>query len=141
MPSSVTLVSATNLLSGTSHRYALDLVIEPGVRAESELFKSLAYEVVFLSPQLKQLEHKGSYMLRRLWEVMEKRYVLGETIDGQDFALLPEADAAEIAEAETPEKRARLVCDFLAGMTDGYAARTFRRLFEPGFGSIGDLVG
>ncbi|MEO1831305.1 MAG: hypothetical protein ABGZ08_02130 [Akkermansiaceae bacterium] len=46
-----------------------------------------------------------------------------------------------MAEAETPEKRARLVCDFLAGMTDGYAARTFRRLFEPGFGSIGDLVG
>ncbi|MDB4472039.1 dNTP triphosphohydrolase [Akkermansiaceae bacterium] len=138
---SVTLVPAANLLSGTSHRYALDLVIEPGVRAESELFKSLAYEVVFLSPQLKQLEHKGSYMLRRLWEVMEKRYVLGETIDGQDFALLPQADAAEIEEAETPEKKARLVCDFLAGMTDGYAARTFRRLFEPGFGSIGDLVG
>ena len=138
---SVTLVPAANLLSGTSHRYALDLVIEPGVRAESELFKSLAYEVVFLSPQLKQLEHKGSYMLRRLWEVMEKRYVLGETIDGQDFSLLPEADAAEIAEAETPGKKARLVCDFLAGMTDGYAARTFRRLFEPGFGSIGDLVG
>ena len=108
---------------------------------QTELFKSLAYEVVFLSPQLKQLEHKGSYMLRRLWEVMEKRYVLGETIDGQDFALLPQADAAEIEEAETPEKKARLVCDFLAGMTDGYAARTFRRLFEPGFGSIGDLVG
>ena len=47
----------------------------------------------------------------------------------------------EILKLETDEKRARLVCDFLAGMTDGYAARTFRRLFEPGFGSIGDLVG
>ena len=37
--------------------------------------------------------------------------------------------------------RARLVCDFLAGMTDGYAARTYKRLFSPDFGSIGDLVG
>jgi len=37
--------------------------------------------------------------------------------------------------------RARLVCDFLAGMTDGYAARTYKRLFAPDFGSIGDLVG
>jgi dGTPase len=132
---------ATNFLSGTSNRYSLELVVDEEVKAESELFKGLAYEVVFLSPQLKQLEHKGSFMLRRLWEVMEKRYVLGETIDGQDFALLPESDAAEIAAADTPEKKARLVCDFLAGMTDGYAARTFRRLFEPGFGSIGDLVG
>lgn len=138
---SAKLITATNFLSATSHRYSLELVIDEEVRAESELFKDLAFEVVFLSPQLKQLEHKGSYMLRKLWEVMEKRYVLGETIDGQDFALLPEADAAEIEAADTVEKKARLVCDFLAGMTDGYAARTFRRLFEPGFGSIGDLVG
>lgn len=138
---STTLVPATSFLSASSHRYGLDLVVADDVRRESELFKSLAYEVVFLSPQLKQLEHKGSYMLRRLWEVMEKRYVFGEDIDGQDFALLSEADAAEIFEAATLEKKARLVCDFLAGMTDGYAARTFRRLFEPGFGSIGDLVG
>ncbi len=135
------LVGAVNLLSATSHRYAFEVVIDEEIRAECELFKQLAFEVVFLSPQLKQLEHKGSYMLRQLWQVMEKRYVLGEAIDGQDFALLPDADAAEIQQAETVEQKARLVCDFLAGMTDGYAARTFRRLFEPGFGSIGDLVG
>lgn len=135
------LERATNLLSGTSHRYALELVIDDEVKAESALFKDLAFEVVFLSPQLKQLEHKGSYMLRRLWEVMEKRYVHGEKIDGQSFALLPEEDAEEIAASRSAAGRARLVCDFLAGMTDGYAARTFRRLFEPGFGSIGDLVG
>lgn len=138
---SARLISSVNFLSATSHRYALDIVIDEQVRAECELFKQLAFEVVFLSPQLKQLEHKGSFMLRRLWEVMEKRYVLGESIDGQDFALLPDSDAAEIREAATAQEKARLVCDFLAGMTDGYAARTFRRLFEPGFGSIGDLVG
>jgi dGTPase len=34
-----------------------------------------------------------------------------------------------------------LVCDFLAGMTDGYAARMYKRLFTPDFGSIGDLIG
>jgi len=135
------LEKTTNLLSGTSHRYSLDLKIDEEVKAESSLFKNLAYEVVFLSPQLKQLEHKGSYMLRCLWEVMEERYVKGRKIDGQAFALLPEEDAAEIEAAGSEDERARLVCDFLAGMTDGYAARTFRRLFEPGFGSIGDLVG
>lgn len=135
------LETDTNLLSGTSHRYSMKLIVNEEVRAECELFKSLAYEVVFLSPQLRQLEHKGSYMLRRLWEILEKRYVLGEAIDGQEFQLLPEADAAEIEAAEAPSEKARLICDFLAGMTDGYAVRTFRRLLEPGFGSIGDLVG
>ena len=120
---------------------ALAAVIEPAVRAESEVFKKLAFEVVFLSPQLKQLEHKGSHLLRGLWTVLEKRYVYQDRIDGQDFQLLPDKDAAEIAEKESPAERARLVCDFLAGMSDGYAARLYKRLFTPDFGSIGDLVG
>jgi dGTPase len=64
-----------------------------------------------------------------------------ERIDGQDFQLLPADTAAEIAAAPDVAGRARLVCDFLAGMTDGYAVRTYKRLFVPDFGSIGDLVG
>ena len=113
----------------------------PQVLVECRLFKQLAFDVVFLSPQLKQLEHKGSRMLRQLWELLVKRYVHGERIDGQDFQLLPADTAAEIAAAPDAAGRARLVCDFLAGMTDGYAARTYKRLFMPDFGSIGDLVG
>jgi dGTPase len=130
-----------NFLSGESSRYRYRVVVDPEVRAESEVFKQLAFEVVFLSPQLKQLEHKGSMMLRRLWEVLETRYVKGESIDGQRFQLLQAADAAEIEAAGSEDERARLVCDFLAGMTDGFAARMYQRLFEPGYGSIGDLVG
>ena len=135
------LESDVNFLSGQSHRYRYRLAIDDAVKAESRLFKRLAFEVVFLSPQLKQLEHKGSRMLRQLWEVLGERYISGGRIDGQDFQLLPADTAAEIAEAPDEASRARLVCDFLAGMTDGYAARTYKRLFSPDFGSIGDLVG
>lgn len=135
-----TLVPRTNFLSGTSNRYRFGVAITPSAREESELFKRLAYEVVFLSPELKQLEHKGSYILRRLWQLLEERYVKGHDIDGQCFAILRPADEREIAEADGEAKRARLICDFLAGMTDGSAVRMYRRLFEPGFGSIGDLV-
>lgn len=130
-----------NFLSGTSHRYGFRLHVDPQIKAESKLFKKLAFENVFLSPQLKQLEHKGNHLLHRLWDVLEKRYVSGASIDGQDFQLLPEDAAAEIAQAESVEKKARLVCDFLAGMTDGYAARMYKRLFTPDFGSISDLIG
>jgi dGTPase len=116
-------------------------VIDEAVKAESAMFKQLAFEVVFLAPQLKQLEHKGSRMLRQLWEVLGERYVAQHAIDGQNFQLLPADTAAEIAAAPDEAARARLVCDFLAGMTDGYAARTYKRLFSPDFGSIGDLIG
>ena len=83
----------------TTNRYRFRLVIDEEVKAESALFKKLAFEVVFLSPQLKQLEHKGSRMLRQLWEVLGERYVTGGSIDGQEFQLLPADTAAEIDEA------------------------------------------
>jgi dGTPase len=129
-----------NFMSGTTNRHRFRLVVDGEVRRESKVFKRLAFEVVFLSPELKQLEHKGSHMLRKLWEVLETRYVRGEAIDGQLFQLLPEDAAEEIARAAGERERARLVCDFLAGMSDGYAARMYQRLFTPDFGSIGDLV-
>jgi dGTPase len=138
---STRLVADVNFLSAESNRYRYRLVIDESAKAESKLFKRLAFEVVFLSPQLKQLEHKGSRMLHQLWEVLGERYISQKTIDGQDFQLLPADTAAEIAATTDPKMRARLVCDFLAGMTDGYAARTYKRLFSPDFGSIGDLVG
>jgi dGTPase len=136
-----TLQPEVNFLSDLTHRYGFRLVVDDAVRAESALFKRLAFEVVFLSPQLKQLEHKGSRMLRQLWDVLATRYIAQGRIDGQDFQLLPADTAAEIAAAPDAPARARLVCDFLAGMTDDYAARTYKRLFSPDFGSIGDLVG
>lgn len=134
-----TIEQDSNFLSGVSNRYKYRLTIDPAIREESELFKKLAYEVVFLSPQLKQLEHKGSRMLRQLWELLETRYVKGESIDGQDFQLLPNDTVQEIENSDDKNTRARLICDYLAGMTDGYAARTYKRLFSPDFGSINDL--
>lgn len=135
------ITTDVNFLSHLTQRYRYRLVINPTIKQESELFKQLAFEVVFLSPQLKQLEHKGSRILTQLWKVLHQRYILGQPIDGQNFQLLPADVASEIEAAPTPDGRARLVCDFLAGMTDGYAARTYKRLFTPDFGSIGDLIG
>ena len=130
----------TNCMSARTNRYRYVVDVDERTRRESELFKRLAFECVFLSPALKQLEHKGNYMLDRLWGVLKTRYIDGECISGQDFQLLPEEDAEEIESIEDRNDRARLVCDFLAGMTDGYASRLYKRLFVPDFGSIGDLV-
>jgi dGTPase len=130
-----------NFLSDLTYRHRYTLVVDEDARVESALFKRLAFEIVFLAPQLKQLEHKGSRMLRRMWDVLAERYLGSGRIDGQDFQLLPADAADEIAAAADDTVRARLVCDFLAGMTDGYAARTYKRLFSPDFGSIGDLIG
>ena len=136
-----TLKERVGFMSELTQRYRFELEVDASIREECSVFKALAFEVVFLSPQLKQLEHKGSRLLRGLWDVLEARYVRGEAIDGQRFQLLPEEVAAEIESQDDLSRKARLVCDFLAEMTDGEAVRTYKRLFTPDFGSIGDLVG
>ena len=37
-------------------------------------------------------------------------------------------------------ENARKLCDYIAGMTDRFALRTYRRLFDPFAGSIADLI-
>lgn len=137
---SARLIEDTNCMSAVTNRYRYQLHVDEEIRKESEVFKKLAYEVVFLSPELKQLEHKGNYMLERLWGVLKQRYIDGDTNNGQDFQILPPQDASEIEATPDMDDRARLVCDFLAGLTDGSAVRLYKRLFIPDFGSIGDLV-
>lgn len=134
---SVELTESVNFMSGTSNRYHYDLIVDPDVRAESEIFKKLAYEVVFLSPKLNQLEYKGNYMLERLWGLLSERYL---SDDSSGYQLLPDEIAIEIDEADSLQDKQRLLCDFMASMTDNSTSRLYKRLFVPDFGSIGDLI-
>jgi dGTPase len=52
--------------------------------------------------------------------------------------LPPQVGRLVDAEHSTAGK-ARRICDWLAGLTDGMIVRTYQRLFDPQFGSIRDL--
>jgi dGTPase len=80
-------------------------------------------------------------MLKGLWDLLEKRYIHPGHIDGQNFQILSHETADEIEQTTNASDKARLICDYLAGMTDGFAARTYQRLFFPNYGSIHDLIG
>jgi dGTPase len=49
---------------------------------------------------------------------------------------LPGRWSARVGEAVTEGERARIVCDFIAGMTDPYALDQHARLFD-GHGQVG----
>lgn len=134
----VSLEERVNFMSGVSNRYRYQLAVDSRVMKESSLFKRLAYEVVFLSPELNQLEYKGKHMLERLWGLLEQRYLSGDDKGG--YNLLPHDLADEIALATEESAKRRLLCDFFASMTDGATSRLYKRLFVPDVGSIGDLV-
>ena len=131
-----TLVEDVNFLSATTNRHRYRLKVADEAKAEAEVYKKISLNLVFRSQELHQLDHKADYVLTRLFRVLEKRYVAGEG----KLRLLPETQEQAIIRAPEPAHRARLVCDAIAAMTDGFATRTYKRLFDADFGSIADLV-
>lgn len=133
-----TLSRRENFMSDRTNRYGFGLEIDPVVVREQKLYARLARSLVFRSPQVCQLEHKGGWMLERIFTALADNYLHTET---PALTLLARDFEAEIARAQgDPRRRARIICDYLAGMTDGFASRIYKRLFDPDFGSIIDLV-
>ena len=132
-----TLHPAQNFLSDSTCRHAFELRIDETVRKQTDLNKRISLDLVFLSPALQQLDHKADSILRQLFDALSKRYLEGS---GKGLHLLPAEIEESITASPGTRHAARIVCDWIANMTDRFAFRTYRRLFEADFGSITDLV-
>jgi dGTPase len=124
-------------LSTRSQRHAWSLRVAPEAREESRLYKRIALDLVFRSAALQQLDFKADDVLRRLLQALTENY-LGAP--GRRLRLLPPAHEAILDASPDETGRRRRLCDFLASLTDASATRLYRRLFEPHFGGLVDLL-
>jgi dGTPase len=132
------LVPEQNFLSDRSQRHCYRLEIDPQIKVQSKINKRLAMDLVFRSPQLQQLDFKADMILRKLFTVLEMQYV--QSKDVKKWNLLPAGLHQNVVAEKNEGQRARLICDWLAGMTDRFALKTYRRLFDADYGSMTDLV-
>lgn len=126
-----------SFMSKHTNRYKFGLVIKPLIMKEKDLYKRISNDLVFKSTQISQLEHKSKYMLGQLFKTLEKSYI--KKFDDTQ-SLLPKDVQNYISTLQGKNERARAICDYISGMTDRFAVRTYRRLFDPDFGSIVDFV-
>lgn len=131
------LIPQESLLSDISRRFSFSLQVEDEVQEESALYQHISRDLVFRSPQLHQLEVKWDHVLTRLFTIFQENYSAAEK---NRLTLFSKEVDDLLRREEQAGVRARLICDQIAGMTDGFALRTFKRLFDPDFGSILDLV-
>ncbi|MEO0413847.1 MAG: dGTP triphosphohydrolase [Verrucomicrobiota bacterium] len=134
------LVESERFLSDQTNRHRYDIQIDPTVEKECKVYKQLSFDLVFRSQQLSQLDHKANYILTRLFDVLSQHYIQPDERQRGHFQILSQEDEKLVWEQDSESERARIVCDAMAKMTDGVASRMFKRLFEPDFGSIVDLV-
>ena len=92
-----------------------------------DALKDLTYQLVIERPPIQQLERRGRRIVEHLFDELSSnpaRLIRKEAWDSLDPA----------------DPVARRVCDYVAGMTDPYAEKIYRRLFLPGFGSSRDEI-
>lgn len=130
--SSVNRVKRGELIDGRiSQRYEYKLSIPPVVEIEVDLINKLIMKFVIKSPQVQTLEEKGKHIIRCIFEKMME----GDNV----YYLLPNDWRELLSYNSSSSARARVVSDYISGMTDNFAQKTYAKLFLPNYGSIHDV--
>ena len=104
-------------------------------RVRIEILKAFESHKVIHNPRVNTLSYKGKEVLQRLFAVLDQ--------GRESLGLLPEEQGADYARALSDGDEAackRVICDFLASMTDSSAMRFYSRLFVPGEGSFYEML-
>jgi len=134
-------VTAVDVVAPNKPRSAFDanLEIPEDMRCECAVLKGINFEFVILDHRSTTFSFKGREILKRLYEALRDNTVTPRSRDR--FTLFPRDMRDHLAEAQDNQsKLARLVCDYIASMTDGQALHLYSRLFEPTAGSPFETV-
>lgn len=88
--------------------------------------KALTFRKLMRTQNVRTIEYKGKVIIEKVFEAL---------LDAPD-ALLPEIQASIYSQTQDP----RVISDYIAGMTDDYAARFYERLFVPSKGSVFERI-
>lgn len=119
-----------------TNRYKYVLIIPDDILEKAKLYKQISIDLVFYSSSLHQIEFKGNNMIQKIFQLFEENYINNL----KSAKLLPDFNDKLIRNEKNKKLRARLVCDYIAGATDSYAMRIYRRLFDPDYSTLADLA-
>ena len=86
-----------------------------------QILKHFVFQRLIRDPEMQQIEFKGQNLLIELFTAFAS----------DPLRLLPETTQAQYIEAQKQNQGMRIICDYLSGMTDEYAYKTYQRLFSP----------
>ncbi|WP_164779711.1 anti-phage deoxyguanosine triphosphatase [Paenibacillus kobensis] len=120
---SISLVQTNPSEFSPRFRYKAELST-PAKQLLAALKGRLVEPNIIFSQRVQTMEWKGAFMVEKLFDAMMN-----------DKLLLPE----EYRTGWANEHEARLVCDYIAGMTDSYALMMYARLFDVKAGKLFDI--
>ena len=98
-----------------------------GQRQALNLLKQFEMQHIIQRPEVQMLVYKGQQMLLEMFEAYS----------ADPSRLLPREIASEWQKSQDRgENGLRIICDYMASMTDDYASRMYNKLFVPSLGSV-----
>lgn len=85
------------------------------------IFKRFVFNRVILKPDLQLLEYKGQQIVMELFEAFSS----------DPMRLLPDNTKSRWLDAEENQNGHRVISDYIAGMTDGFASKLYTTMFMP----------
>lgn len=107
--------------------FDFELEIDEAIRVENQVLKSITFEYVIDDARTRRLAFRGQEILRRLFHALFEN----AQQSGRDRLLLFPRDMRDRLDTLSTAESARVVCDYLASMTEGQALHLYSRLFEP----------
>jgi len=98
-----------------------EIEVDADINLLINVLKHFSYVYIISSSRLKVVENRGYEIISKMFERLTEK-------DG--YKLLPEDFQKIYFASEKDEVRRRVVCDFIAGMTDRYAVEFYGRLFS-----------
>jgi dGTPase len=112
-------IREVQLIANTESPKFFTIRLTPRMRAQVETRKRFVYRSIIESPRMEVVAYRGKQIVRDIFETLASK-------DG--WRLLPK-DSQKIYESmEDIGDRKRVICDFVASMTDRYAVEFYSRL-------------
>ncbi|AXK43978.1 anti-phage deoxyguanosine triphosphatase [Erythrobacter aureus] len=113
-----------------SHMYRFKATMQPEAHRLLEGLKRFILNRVIRSPQVQQIRFKTQNMIVQLFAYL----------DHDPRHLLPAHIYAKYRAVGNPSSKRRVICDYIASMTDASLTQAYERLFSPRVGSSFDSL-
>lgn len=103
------------------------VAFSPTVKKQAAELKKFLFAHMYRHYRVVRMADKAERIIRELF----KAYLHNTHIMPPDFLFRYEVSTDERLKALTTEKKERMVCDYIAGMTDRFALDEYKKLFDP----------
>lgn len=114
-------INGVSIKINETHPILSTVEVERNIEILINVLKHFSYVYLINSSRIKVFENRGYEIVRKIFEKLS---------DNEGYKLLPEDYQTIYFESKTDEGKRRVICDFIAGMTDRYAIEFYGRLFS-----------